>query len=127
MDSRNFFCKVAGIIGLSGIALGAFGAHALKDSLSSAMMAVYQTGVLYHMIHSVALLAMVLGNDSIWASPWAKRVCMAWVVGIILFSGSLYLLAITDIKGLGAITPFGGLAFMAGWLMVAFLYRQTSE
>ena len=98
--------------GLS-IVLGAFGAHALKEQLSAYSMSVYEKAVLYQMFH--ALLTAISGNiqglnfdSSIWC----------FIIGIILFSGSLYILAISDIKWLGMITPIGGLLFIAGWFLV---------
>ena len=75
---RNQSIKVVGIVGLLGVALGAFGAHGLKGSLSGEMMTVYQTGVLYHLIHSAALAGLVLGSDRLWTSPWAKRASLAF-------------------------------------------------
>ncbi|GKS09470.1 DUF423 domain-containing protein [Paenibacillus chitinolyticus] len=102
------------------VALGAFGAHMLKTKISADMLAVYQTGVQYHMIHAVGLIAIGLAADRLTqnqslvnASGWAI------VIGIILFSGSLYVLSLSGIKVLGAITPFGGVAFLAGWVMLA--------
>jgi uncharacterized membrane protein YgdD (TMEM256/DUF423 family) len=102
------------------VALGAFGAHALRVKLTNAnMLDVYQTGVQYHMIHSlglilVALLADKLGNSSLVnVSGWAL------FIGIILFSGSLYALSLSGIKVLGAITPLGGLGFLLGWVLLA--------
>ncbi|EGL13382.1 MULTISPECIES: DUF423 domain-containing protein [Paenibacillus] len=102
------------------VALGAFGAHMLKTKISADMLAVYQTGVQYHMIHAVGLIAIGLAADRLTqnqslvnASGWAI------LIGIILFSGSLYVLSLSGIKVLGAITPFGGVAFLAGWVMLA--------
>ncbi|MEC0248101.1 DUF423 domain-containing protein [Paenibacillus chitinolyticus] len=102
------------------VALGAFGAHMLKTKISADMLAVYQTGVQYHMIHAVGLIAIGLAADRLAqnqtlvnASGWAI------LIGIILFSGSLYVLSLSGIKVLGAITPFGGVAFLAGWVMLA--------
>jgi uncharacterized membrane protein YgdD (TMEM256/DUF423 family) len=124
MDQRNGLGKFVGGIGFVGIAIGAFGAHGLKESLSPEMMAIYQTGVLYHLIHSAALLAILCAPDALWNTPWPKRICRAWIAGIIIFSGSLYALAISGIKVLGAITPIGGVAFLIGWFMVMFLFSQ---
>ncbi|MFS0837198.1 DUF423 domain-containing protein [Paenibacillus sp. 1P03SA] len=102
------------------VALGAFGAHMLKTKISADMLAVYQTGVQYHMIHAVGLIVIGLAanhltqNQSLVnASGWAI------VIGIILFSGSLYVMSLSGIKVLGAITPFGGVAFLTGWVLLA--------
>jgi uncharacterized membrane protein YgdD (TMEM256/DUF423 family) len=107
------------VAGFLGVALGAFGAHALKASLTPEMLAVFETGVRYQMYHVFALFAAA------WAwARWPSRVLTAsgwlFIAGIVIFSGSLYLLALTGVRMLGAITPVGGLAFLAGWLCLAF-------
>jgi len=98
------------------VALGAFGAHGLRERLSPSMLEVYRTGVLYHLIHAVALLAVALGADRL-ARP--RAVAALFTAGIVVFSGSLYALALTGTRGLGAVTPVGGLLFMAGWVTLA--------
>ena len=108
------FIFVGALAGFLGVALGAFGAHFLKARLSTEMLAVFETGVRYHLIHAVAILATaaLMGRASarlLTAAGWF------FTGGIILFSGSLYLLAFTGITVLGAITPLGGLAFLAAW------------
>ncbi len=114
MNRRAAFL-VAGIIGFFGIALGAFGAHALKGMLEAHQMsAVWGTAVLYHLIHAPVLLWLA-GRAKISTTP-----ILLFGSGILLFSGSLYALALTNIHGLGVITPFGGLLLMAGWLWIAF-------
>lgn len=102
---------------LLSVALGAFGAHALKDTLDTYSKDIYQTAVQYQMFHSLALLAVgVLQQIFRQANfDWAGY---AFLAGILLFSGSLYLLAVTGIKGLGTITPVGGVAFVAGWTIL---------
>jgi uncharacterized membrane protein YgdD (TMEM256/DUF423 family) len=117
LDRLLYLC--AGIAGFLGIAFGAFGAHALRASLAPDMLAVFETGVRYQMYHVFALLAAA------WAwARWQHRLfgIAGWlfVAGIIVFSGSLYLLALTGVRVLGAITPLGGLAFLAGWLCLAW-------
>ena len=107
------FVRIAAILGFCGVALGAFGAHALKSHLSSDMMLVWHTAVFYHLIHVVALLALGLYAKS--SGVDLKIPGLLFIVGILLFSGSLYALAVTGIKPLGAITPLGGLCFLAGW------------
>ncbi|WP_040952553.1 DUF423 domain-containing protein [Gorillibacterium massiliense] len=111
---------VAGcIIMFLGVALGAFGAHILKDRLDTDMMDVYHTGVLYHLVHGVGLLAVGLAGRHLAAEKLVRWSGWLLIAGIILFSGSLYILAITGVKGLGAITPLGGVAFLAGWACLA--------
>lgn len=111
--------RIAGILGFLAVALGAFGAHALKVRLSPEMLAVWQTGVLYHFFHALALLALAVwsrlsGTDILWGA-------LSFSAGIILFSGSLYALALTGQgKVFGPITPLGGVAFLAGWGWIAF-------
>jgi len=109
--------RLAAFLGFSGVALGAFGAHGLRDRVSPAMLEVYRTGVLYHLIHALAVLAIALG------APRLRRpsvIAGLFAGGIAVFSGSLYLLALTGITTLGAITPIGGLAFLAGWALLFF-------
>lgn len=108
----------AGLLGFTGVTLGALGAHFLKERLTTGgTLAIWQTAVLYHLVHSVALLALP-GWSGIGAQVrWIAR---SWVAGIILFSGSLYWLALDGPKFLGPVTPIGGLALLAGWLLVAF-------
>jgi uncharacterized membrane protein YgdD (TMEM256/DUF423 family) len=97
------------------VAIGAFGAHVLQGRLDAYSMEIYQRAVLYHFIHALGILAVSL------MPPTAGRdwVCRLLLAGIVLFSGSLYALALTGNRMLGAITPFGGLSFLAGWLMLA--------
>ncbi|MDH5287537.1 MAG: DUF423 domain-containing protein [Betaproteobacteria bacterium] len=101
------------------VALGAFGAHALKSRLTPDLQAVWQTAVQYHAWHALALLAI---GVLLLVRPDARVGLAAWlfVAGIVLFSGSLYAMALTGARGLGAVTPFGGVAFLAGWLAFAW-------
>ena len=104
--------KVAGVLGFTGVALGAFGAHGLKNILTANDTAsIWQTAVLYHLIHSVAAL---------WASERRPSAVWLWTAGVSVFSGSLYILAVTNIRWLGAVTPVGGLLLLAGWALVFF-------
>lgn len=100
------------------VALGAFGAHALKEKLSPRALEIFQTAVHYQFLHAFALLALGL-TVALVPRLKANRVGWSFTLGILLFSGSLYALALTDIKILGAITPFGGMAFLFGWLSFA--------
>ncbi|WP_336784663.1 DUF423 domain-containing protein [Paenibacillus sp. MMO-177] len=101
------------------VALGAFGAHGLKDTLSDDMLEVYETGVRYHMYHALGLMLVALLADRIGDVKLVRVGARLLIAGIILFSGSLYVLALSDVKILGAITPLGGVAFLAGWGCVA--------
>lgn len=111
---------IAAFSGFLAVALGAFGAHGLRGRLSPEMMAVFQTGVQYHFYHTAVLLAvaLLLQYAPLTSGLVLSGVC--FVVGIIVFSGSLYLLAVTELRWLGAITPLGGASFLAGWLLLAW-------
>jgi uncharacterized membrane protein YgdD (TMEM256/DUF423 family) len=114
-----------GIAGFTGVAMGAFGAHGLKNVIAPEMLAVYQTGVQYHFWHALGLgLVALLMRQAPESRPLALA---AWLMlaGLILFSGSLYLLAVSGIRWLGVITPFGGMAFLAAWVCVAVHGRRT--
>ena len=104
---------------LLGVALGAFGAHGLKDVLSSEAKQTYQTAVLYHFIHGLALLAVGWLAFLKPMHPLIRTAGWMFLLGIFLFSGSLYLLSLTGIKRFGLITPCGGLAFLVGWFCLA--------
>jgi uncharacterized membrane protein YgdD (TMEM256/DUF423 family) len=108
--------RLGATLGFLGVALGAFGAHGLKDRLGPGMLDVYKTGVLYHLIHALAVLAVGLGAQRL-ARP--RAVATLFALGVVVFSGSLYALALTGVTTLGAITPIGGLLFMAGWVTLA--------
>ena len=108
--------------GLS-VILGAFAAHGLKSKLSSSMLDVFQTGVHYQMMHSLAILLLVI-LYRIWPNQWLTYGAVAMAIGIVFFSGSLYLLALTEIKWFGPITPLGGLCFIAGWICILFAALQ---
>lgn len=113
--------RIAGLLGFLGVATGAFGAHLLKSRLSPDLLAIWQTAVLYHLLHAVALLALALFGKSSGAD--IRVGAIAFTAGILVFSGSLYALALSGIRVLGAITPLGGLAFLVGWAWVAFRLR----
>ncbi len=112
------FLRIACALGGLAVALGAFGAHGLKDRLGSDLLAIYETGVRYHFYHTLALLAVALAIPALWQSKWTPYACGAWTVGIVIFSGSLYLLAVTGVRWLGAITPIGGVALILGWVFL---------
>jgi len=106
--------QVGSLLMFLGVALGAFGSHALKNKMDVHMMEVYKTAVLYHFIHAIAIL-VVAWLSSQQHTPVVQMAGRAFFLGIILFSGSLYLLSVTGIKWFGMITPFGGICFLAGW------------
>ncbi len=118
---KTFFALGAAF-GLLGVALGAFGAHGLKGTLSPDMLANFETGVRYQMYHAVGLLAVAWAVTR-WPGGLTTAAGWLFVVGILIFSGSLYILSVTGIRWLGAVTPIGGVALIAGWgcLIVAAL------
>lgn len=112
---KVFFALGAAAAGLA-VALGAFGAHGLRAAISADMLANFETGVRYHMYHALALLAVAFAVTRWPASPLPVAAGWLFVAGIVLFAGSLYVMALTGWRWLGAITPLGGVAFVAGWL-----------
>jgi uncharacterized membrane protein YgdD (TMEM256/DUF423 family) len=100
------------------VVLGAFGAHGLKGRVDAGLLAVFETGVRYHVYHALALLAVGLAAGR-WSSPWIGAAGWLFLAGIIVFSGSLYLMTLTGARWLGAITPIGGVAFILGWACLA--------
>jgi uncharacterized membrane protein YgdD (TMEM256/DUF423 family) len=111
------FIRIGALLGFLGVALGAFGAHALREKISPAMLQVWHTAVLYHLLHAVALFALGLYARATGADVRVGGVLL--IAGVLVFSGSLYALALTGIKPLGAITPVGGLLLLAGWAWIA--------
>ena len=102
------------------VMLGAFGAHGLRGKLDPYLMGIYERAVFYHFIHAIGLLVVpILVRANALRPPAGTLVCALLVTGILLFSGSLYLLALTGSRWLGAITPIGGLCFIAAWLVLA--------
>ena len=116
MDKTFMF--VGALMGGIGVAIGAFGAHGLRGRLSPEMLAVFETGVRYHMYHALAILATAaflprIDGRAVLIAGWS------FTTGILLFSGSLYALALSGVTILGAITPLGGVAFLVGWISLA--------
>lgn len=127
-NSRILFACGA-ISAACGVAAGAFGAHALRDRLSPELMSVFETAVRYQMYHVVGLLGAAWGNAQ-WGSGSSKLFAMAgwlFIAGTLLFSGSLYLLSLSGERWFGAITPLGGLAFMAGWIELAIAALRKGD
>ena len=120
---KTFFALGA-IFGALGVVFGAFGAHALRESFDEFPKARewYETGVLYHLLHALALFAA-----SRVRGAGARGAATAFGVGIVLFSGSLYLLALTRVTRWGMVTPFGGLAFLVGWALLAVAVWRESR
>lgn len=116
--AKNYLL-IAALSGLLAVALGAFGAHGLKQRLGADLLAVFQTGVQYHFYHTLALLAVALLLLQAPQSTELRWSALLFCIGIVIFSGSLYVLSITGIRWLGAITPLGGVAFIAGWIFLA--------
>ena len=114
--------KLALILGslnaMLAVILGAFGAHGLKSRLTDDLLAVYQTGVQYHFYHSLGLILIGVIAWQMPGSVWLKWSAWIMLAGIVLFSGSLYLLALTNMRWLGMITPIGGIAFIVAWLLL---------
>lgn len=123
--SHKCFLLAGALAGLLGVALGAFGAHGLKSRVAADMLAVWNTGVQYHLFHALALLAvgwLVYQWPQVAALRWAGWLILA---GLLLFSGSLYALVLSGVRGLGALAPLGGLALLAGWLALAVGVLRT--
>jgi uncharacterized membrane protein YgdD (TMEM256/DUF423 family) len=115
--SRAWIALGAVSAGLA-VAAGAFGAHALKARLAPEMLAVWDTAVRWQVVHALALLVLGVLAQA-WRDGALRAAGACFVVGTVLFSGSLYALALTGVRGLGAVTPFGGVAFLAGWALLA--------
>ncbi len=115
---RVFF-GVGAVLGAVGVAAGAFGAHALRTRLAPEMLAVFETGVRYHLMHALALLAVGWAAAR-WPGPAVTAAGWLFVAGILLFSGSLYALALTGVRTLGLVTPAGGVAFILGWIALVW-------
>lgn len=116
MTAARWALAVGSLYGLIGVAFGAFGAHALKQRLSSEMLAVWKTAVEYQLIHALALLLVaVLINQR--PAPALVKAAFCFGLGSLVFSGSLYTLVLSDVRWLGAITPLGGLLLLAGWAL----------
>ena len=116
--ARLFF-GIGAVAGFLAVALGAFAAHGLENRLTPHYLEVFQTGVRYQMYHALALLAVAFALER-WSSAAIAAAGWCFIAGMVVFSGSLYVLSLTGVRWLGAITPLGGLAFLAGWLCLAW-------
>ena len=117
--SARLFLALGALAMLAAVVLGAFGAHALRERIAPDLLAVYHTAVEYHFYHALGLLAVGLAALHLSESAWLRAAGFAMAAGIVLFSGSLYVLAVTGMRSLGAITPIGGAAFIVGWALFA--------
>jgi uncharacterized membrane protein YgdD (TMEM256/DUF423 family) len=122
----RLFGTLGAVSGLLAVAAGAFGAHALRARLSADLLAAFETGARYQMYHALALL-LVAWAATRWPGPPVRAAGWLFVAGTVIFSGSLYLLALTGARGFGAVTPVGGLAFLAGWLALTLgIWRSST-
>jgi len=112
------FVLLGSINAFLGVALGAFGAHGLKSKVSPEMLVVWQTGVQYHLVHALALLLIGILCHLMPDPALARNAGWAILIGILLFSGSLYVMVLSGARALGIITPLGGVAFLVGWLLL---------
>jgi uncharacterized membrane protein YgdD (TMEM256/DUF423 family) len=116
---KTKFIPIGAVLAFLAVALGAFGAHGLKGRIDPDLMAVYHTGVLYHMMHALGLILLGMVMELRGAQRLYRWSAVSMLTGTILFSGSLYLLAITGTRWLGAITPLGGVLFLLAWSLFA--------
>ncbi|MBI3569506.1 MAG: DUF423 domain-containing protein [Gammaproteobacteria bacterium] len=126
-STAKLFLILGGINAVFVVMLGAFGVHGLKERLSAELLAVFQTGVHYHLFHALGLLAVGLVATQIADSVYLKWSGWLMLVGIILFSGSLYVLSVSGLRWLGMITPFGGLAFILSWTLFVIAVLKASS
>jgi uncharacterized membrane protein YgdD (TMEM256/DUF423 family) len=115
---NQILLALAALSGFISVAMGAFGAHGLREKLAPNLMSAFETGVLYQFIHSLAVIACCILAYQFERAMWFLYAAIAFLLGILLFSGSLYGLALTNMKWLGPVTPVGGLLFLAGWALM---------
>ena len=124
---KSVFLFLGAISALIGVGMGAFGAHGLKAILSPEMLTVYQTGVTYQMWHALGLIGIALIRQRVPESKLLSWAGWLMFIGIFLFSGSLYLLVLLDLKWLGMITPIGGVSFITAWLLIAIFAAKKNH
>jgi len=122
---NNLLLVLAAINGFVAVSLGAFAAHGLRSMLGPDLLATFQTGVQYHMYHALAMLAVGILVTQFPAQTGLRVAGYLFLAGILIFSGSLYVLALSGIRWLGAITPIGGVAFLAGWATLAWTMARA--
>lgn len=121
----KIFVMLGSLSAFLGVALGAFGAHGLRAKVAPEMLTIWQTGVQYHLVHALGLVLIGIICHLLPETSLVRTAGWLLVAGTVLFSGSLYALVVTGIKPLGMITPLGGVAFLIGWLLLAFaVWRQ---
>jgi uncharacterized membrane protein YgdD (TMEM256/DUF423 family) len=121
----NKFLIIGAFLAFLAVAIGAFGAHGLKPFLSPQMFTVFETGVRYHMYHSLGVLISGWAWVS-WSNPLFRYAALAFMLGILFFSGSLYVLSLTGVRWFGAITPIGGLLFLIGWVLLGIGFWKSA-
>ncbi len=119
MNNKKFWIFISAISGFSAVAIGAFGAHGLREKLTAEMLEVYKTGVFYHLIHTIVLLSLSLSDKIKLNLP-----SVFFLAGIILFSFSLYIYSTSGLKVFAFITPIGGVSFLIGWILIMFAVRK---
>lgn len=124
MQQGSKWITIGSLSAAIAIGAGAFGAHGLRSRLDARSLEIFETGARYHLIHAVALVLVGVLVAAGWTR--AARAGVAFVVGTVVFSGSLYALAMSGVKALGAITPIGGVAFIAGWIFLALAARKRA-
>ena len=122
----KIFVLLGSLSAFLGVALGAFGAHGLKTRVTPEMLTVWQTGVQYHLVHALGLVLIGILCELMPGVPLIRTAGWMLLAGSVLFSGSLYIMVLSDIRALGMITPFGGLAFLIGWLLLAIAAWQKA-
>ena len=115
----RLFFALGALSAFVSVAAGAFGAHALKARLAPDLLVIFETGARYEMYHALALVAVAWAAQR-WPGPATSAAGWLFVAGTLLFSGSLYALALSGVRAIGAVTPFGGVAFLAGWALLAY-------
>ena len=125
MMMTHKFLIIGPILAFLAVALGAFGAHGLKAVLSPKMFTVFETGVRYHMYHAVGVIVAGWAGTT-WHHRFFRYAGWAFILGIVFFSGSLYVLSLTEVRWLGAITPLGGVMFLTGWVLLAIGFYKNS-
>ena len=125
-STAKLFLSIGALAAMLAVVLGAFGAHALRAKVPADLLAVYNTGVQYHFWHALGLLAVALTLPHLPAARALEWAGWLMLVGMVVFSGSLYLLAVTGARWLGAITPIGGTAFIAAWVLFAYAVARSA-
>lgn len=126
MTGRGFIV-VGALAGALGVAAGAFGAHALRNRVGAELLAIHQTAVQYHLAHALALVLVGVALSTGVAGRWASASGFAFCAGLVLFCGSLYAIVLSGQRFWGAVAPFGGLAFILGWLLLALAVWQAGR